>query len=618
VNDLVFNTSMLFDTNNDNGCLKQTECDSFYIASYQRGYKWGREPIQILFDDLYEAFKSSKNNKKSQEYYLQYITVKKVEQENKKYLEIIDGQQRVTTLTILYSVLNNIDIVKNKIKYAVRHKVQTYIDEAIYAVSELESSWESLIKKNDNFNEQDIYYMFMAQKTFTKNINEKFEDEDNELDLFINYLKNNVKIIVNLVEEHISSEQIFSNLNNNKVPLTNADLVKGLFLTKLARDNENNKSFKEILEKRASIGRQWDEMENWLNQEDVKNYYFKNFNSSIDGFLLLFIKSLKIDEQPSIDEQCSIYNLIDKFIKKSDETIIEVFHKFKLLYLTLVDWYEDAKIYNILGFILHSKGSNKNRLIDFISYIDKDKLTFIQALHKAKNKIIKYENSEQLGMLEYGKNNTDIHNILLALSVFEDKDFKDKRTTKFNFYAYTDKKQNWSLEHIFPQTPKFDNNFLNHEDIKSINELSNNKSIDDLHKDIDLENEDVDLEKEYSELMDILKNNVARKITNTQIKIIEKLIQVDRLHSIGNMALLSIGDNASMSNHMFNVKRLNLAKRVSKGSFIPKHTFDVFSKLIEVDDKSMNENLKVWTMQDIITHQSWIETRLIDIIGQQS
>jgi len=98
MNDLVFSTSMLFNTNNDNGCLKQIECDSFYIASYQRGYKWGDEPIQILFDDLYDAFKSSKNSKKSQEYYLQYITVKRIEYNKKKYLEIIDGQQRVTTL----------------------------------------------------------------------------------------------------------------------------------------------------------------------------------------------------------------------------------------------------------------------------------------------------------------------------------------------------------------------------------------------------------------------------------------------------------------------------------------------------------------------------------------
>ena len=82
------------------------------------------------------------------------------------------------------------------------------------------------------------------------------------------------------------------------------------------------------------------------------------------------------------------------------------------------------------------------------------------------------------------------------------------------------------------------------------------------------------------------------------------------------MALLSVGDNASMSNNMFNEKRLNLAKRVSKGSFIPKHTFDVFSKLTDFNQSNvMNENLKIWTLQDITTHQLWMKQRIEKIIG---
>ncbi|MDD2888723.1 MAG: DUF262 domain-containing protein [Aliarcobacter sp.] len=607
MNDLVFSTSMLFNTNNDNGCLKQIECDSFYIASYQRGYKWGDEPIQILFDDLYDAFKSSKNSKKSQEYYLQYITVKKIEYNKKKYLEIIDGQQRVTTLSILYSVLNNRDIIKNKIKYAVRSKVQEYIDNRIYKDYQLPSSWEALISEQEDYNEQDICYMYNAQSRFSKNKIEKLEDND-ELTLFIEYLKHNVKIIVNLVEEHISSEQIFSNLNNNKIPLTNADLVKGLFLTKLARDNENNISFKEILEKRASIGRQWDDMENWLNQEEVKNYYFKDFNSSMDGFLKLFIKTLDINEKYNANEQYSIFNLIDKTIKKSDKSIIEIFHDFKLLYSRLVDWYDNTQIYNLLGFILLAKGSKSMKLVSFVSYIYKDKKEFIKSLNKAKNNIIEYEKMEEL---EYGKNNTSIHNILLALSIFD-----DDNSSRFNFNAYSDKKQNWSLEHIFPQTPKLDNGLLNCNDIKSINELSNNKDIEEFRNNIFLENKDINLDTEYKSLIKILEEGKAKKVTSTQILIIEELIKVESLHHIGNMALLSVGDNASMSNNMFNEKRLNLAKRVSKGSFIPKHTFDVFSKLTDFNQSNvMNENLKIWTLQDITTHQLWMKQRIEKIIG---
>ena len=128
MNDLVFSVENLFDDNNDNGCLKQTQCENFYIASYQRGYKWGDEPIKILFDDLFDAFKSSKNTKKDAEYYLQYITVKKID----NYLEVIDGQQRVTTLIILLSILGNRELISNKLDYAVRKKVHEYMEEFIF------------------------------------------------------------------------------------------------------------------------------------------------------------------------------------------------------------------------------------------------------------------------------------------------------------------------------------------------------------------------------------------------------------------------------------------------------------------------------------------------------
>ena len=85
------------------------------------------------------------------------------------------------------------------------------------------------------------------------------------------------------------------------------------------------------------------------------------------------------------------------------------------------------------------------------------------------------------------------------------------------------------------------------------------------------------------------------------------------------MALLSGSDNSSMSNNMFKAKRLKLAERVSRGSFIPRHTFDVFSKLIEIKDEknkliAMDNNLSLWTKDDIKFHAKWIEYKLNIII----
>ena len=63
------------------------------------------------------------------------------------------------------------------------------------------------------------------------------------LEDFYVYLLNNVKIIVNSVEKHIESETVFKNLNSNKVPLTEAELIKGLLITKVGRANNNIKGF---------------------------------------------------------------------------------------------------------------------------------------------------------------------------------------------------------------------------------------------------------------------------------------------------------------------------------------------------------------------------------------
>ena len=125
--ELLYNIRNIFNDATPDGCLHQYEAGKFHIPAYQRGYKWSSAsengPVQILMKDLYKAFLKSENQKKK-EYYLQYITVSKRE----NMLELIDGQQRITTLSILLSVfnlLNNLDenLAANKLHYAIRPQI---------------------------------------------------------------------------------------------------------------------------------------------------------------------------------------------------------------------------------------------------------------------------------------------------------------------------------------------------------------------------------------------------------------------------------------------------------------------------------------------------------------
>lgn len=73
-------------------------CDQIYrIPNYQRQYSWTNEQLEVLWDDLYEEYKNQ-NNKC---YFLGSIVVVKTGD----YLDIIDGQQRITTLMIMMDVL---------------------------------------------------------------------------------------------------------------------------------------------------------------------------------------------------------------------------------------------------------------------------------------------------------------------------------------------------------------------------------------------------------------------------------------------------------------------------------------------------------------------------------
>ena len=71
----------------------------YYIPTYQRPYAWSQEETETLFDDLYDFFIEEKNDN----YFLGSIVL--IKEDDKPHSDVIDGQQRLTTLTILISVI---------------------------------------------------------------------------------------------------------------------------------------------------------------------------------------------------------------------------------------------------------------------------------------------------------------------------------------------------------------------------------------------------------------------------------------------------------------------------------------------------------------------------------
>ena len=220
--EFIYNIKDIF-SNEVGSVLYSTRTKMFYIGPYQRSYKWQSEEkydqVPQLLSDIYNAMDSDVS-----EYYLQYITVK-ADNEN-KWLEVIDGQQRLTTLSLLFYQLGQTDskynIAIDKLNYSRYDNGNIFNEVCGYCNAHDEINPE-------DFKEQDRYYMVAASKFISKKLNEW--KANNKLERIIAYLCNNVKIIVNIESNFVQSEDIFANLNDNHVPLTDAYLIKGLLIT---------------------------------------------------------------------------------------------------------------------------------------------------------------------------------------------------------------------------------------------------------------------------------------------------------------------------------------------------------------------------------------------------
>lgn len=578
--ELIFNIGNIFDAGSQECCLVQYDCKMYHIPAYQRGYKWGSDAdgaVSILLNDLWDAYENK--SKTTREYYLQYITVKKnlieVNSCPITCLEVIDGQQRLTTLSILLSVLSSKlgedNISDSKLHYAIR---ENFFTKYIYDQDGLswlfKTSWDEISQDKD-LDKQDLFYIASA----AKKIHTFFKAKESELKGFYRYLLSQVKIIVNSVEQHIESETVFKNLNSNKVALTEPELIKGLLITKIGRSQNSHRqpSFAEITERRVSLARHWDEISHWATRPDIEAYFF-NGKYGMGELLQLVAKVFGRELRISYSSDTNKFPIFNAFNRY--ENINKIYQILRETQAVLNDWFENDEVYNLMGYCRFARKSGNNTL-NFLA----------DGLGKDKDELKKWLNAKRLDLLPDAgaqlyfdeKDDKDkIHAVLLALSVFP-----EGTTARFNFYELIERK--WSLEHIFPQSPEGGKAVLNATQKAAVKEMLGKHLTQKISKLLDKPTRDAEQKQQYY----------------------EALQELSELNSMGNICLLSSGDNSSNGCMFFDEKRANVLKLIQKGSFVPKHTFDVFSKMIPGLSSS---DLSVWSDNDITSHTTFIQNAI--------
>lgn len=429
MNNLIYNTQYLFQH-----FLKERNCEYFNIPEYQRGYKWTSNNVMQLLDDLYN-FSKKRNNEEF--YCLQNITLTKESVEGKTYMNVIDGQQRLTTLFIILSFMQRnfadkiIPVDSNIFKYSVRNSTNKFLKEQI----QTGYLWMSDIEPNDAESKDQFYIMEVA-----KSVKEWFDNHPNEL--YLDIILNHIKLIVNEVESG-EEETVFASLNGGKVDLDGADLVRAILITRAARqkyptiisqktinqftndDIDFNINIKvssngKIHEYRVKLGVEIDKMNLWWSQKDVRAYFEqllpnriernRSFNYSdypIDLLYYAFFEAFKStlfnEQEKNRDLNLKHFENGIDFNSRPGDDHLELYNELQELHLTLVDWYNDPEIYNLVGYLMYNF---KSDIITFelLYKIWKDAREKADFKEKIK-RLIRYQLASLYGEMERGEIN---------------------------------------------------------------------------------------------------------------------------------------------------------------------------------------------------------------------
>lgn len=594
---------------------------SFYIPNYQRGYKWSKKNIEDLLNDI-----NSIDNNNKKDHCLHNLTIIKINEEHPMYnltvksrdkinYEVVDGQQRLTTIYLLLKYLEIKEEETYNLYYQIREKTKDFIDSKLKEVIiniknnhyEIEKIFSDLVKYNNNYNKQDIYFicnaLYCMHQWFTNNTDNKIYDKLKNVYFYKHELTG------------IKGETVFANLNSGRVPLTDIELIKADLIINISE--EKNKSLNnDILlnEIRINIGRLWDEMESFLAQDEVW-YWIAANNKSANKLSLLFdlinIKTFK-------DYKDILEN------KENNKTSNDILNKIKDYYYTIKDWYYDNDMYHLVGIAVNIGKSIKDLLPEKtdngkyqLKSKDDLKKKIIQLIIDELSLKIDDKDSLKIGetqyeYLNYQNNSKDIEKIMLLLNCLEGYNFNNKTFNKgFRYRFDLHNKEQWSIEHIFPQNATKENYkscildliFLFNSE-KNIKELENISKILDIDVNSIKDNEDIE---ELKELI-----NKKEDIDINAIKDIIKHTQSMDIQSIGNLALLPTKANSSLQNDIFEEKRDKLLKKLSEENiFVPPLTLKIFSKNFDGADRT-----KVyWTPNDFVVYLNYQKAQLEKILN---
>lgn len=520
----------------------------YFIPNYQRGYRWTKEEVKILLRDIEEA---SKDNM----HFLQPLVLKK--REGEKEYTVIDGQQRLTTISIILAWCEVEETQRPIIAYETRKGSKDFLKEI-----------KDKTKKNAGVN-VDFFNMHQAYEYCMNYHTEKGWPAIKE------NLLNHCSFILYIAGKGENEHEIFKRLNSGKIALTNAELTKALLL--------HDRSYEEQLE----MALKWDEMMHFFENDDF--WYFicpepesEKYQQTRLDFLIELVPDIRIETKG--DRYASFRAIYEENREGiySLTTLTNEWEKLTKYYHIMRYWYEDAptlstsreqrSLYHLIGFLLKSGYATPADLLK--EFNEKPKSAFRGwCLGEIKKKLNITDKSNLLEKIEkldyYDKNHYEVITNLLLLMNIATLEFNAGESSRYPFASHV--REKWSLEHIHARQEE-----------ACIKRLVQYKKLLGL----DLEGADglqeghiedkQKLNDEYNRILDFLEEKYKGGVFNYET-------------SFGNLALLPKNFNSHLNNKGYQEKRELIAKacvQTDENAILPICTRYAFFKFYSPGDDS--------------------------------
>lgn len=641
----------------------------YYIPEYQRGYRWEEKQVLDLLNDLNGYFKG---NIKGQFYCLQPIVVKEIELDHETWYEVIDGQQRLTTLRLIMQVLDQLTqsrfgpLIRHRytIRYATRSNMQDIFDtisiigdaNGSVTIDDSRNQWPKMI---------DSIYIYNAAKTILR----WFLEDDTRKSSFGQYFYNkidsdtkSVQVVWYETVEDKEPHDIFNRMNSLKVELSCSELIRSLFLSSCTEfnlgnlsglsDSLQNEIRKERFDqKQTSINEKWDELEQYMRDKSFQSFLTRRNKSWRNAIELLFdLISGKYASDKVVPcrfnylhkgDELYTYLYFKAMIEEDKdawltwEKVLNAFEKIQY-------WYNNRDLFHRIGFLnaIAQREHEDDAICTLLNLKEGRQALHVNAINLIKEAMIlpkSKETGSPIESLEKLSYDNPVHyNYIKQLLLLYNVETCRKQTLSdyfsFDHYRYKvdGKERIWTLEHIhaqnsdcLPETNKDSWYEWIRYNLESLKKLSlgdpslinaQNAVIKELERDSIIEDgTDVPVCKTKKYTFDNIKS-VFGSVVDFYAKLDYKANKAKPVHQLSNMALLDLGQNAMVGKSPFEVKRQLICNNIAGNEYLPICTRKVFLKLYDKESMQVHS----WSQRDRELYYEDLKDKLSQYIDENA